>query len=142
MRNYDDFILAFDNMKELPLSPKIYHSHTQPAHDYFYNKVQSCSSHIDAARRMSSRGRVLLLVYPPPGPMAVETVKAYTDVYPQGNDTVVYVGEGRGGANGNDELFNYFCNSGEWILTKVLDVQKSIKGYERCFCFQRIIKSN
>lgn len=139
--SHDDYILAYDTMQDLPLSPKIYHSHTQPAHDYFYDKVRKCSSHNEAVRRMSSRGRVLLLVYPPPGPMAVETIKAYVDIYPQGNDTVIYVGEGRGGANGNDELFDYLCNdSGEWAIIKIMDVQKSLKGYEKCFCFQRIQK--
>ena len=128
-------------MQELPLSPKIYHSHTQPAHDYFYGQVRKCSSHTEAARQMSSRGRVLLLVYPPPGSMAVETIKAYVDIYPQDNDTIIYVGEGRGGANGNDELFDYLCNdSGEWAIIKIMDVQKSLKGYEKCFCFQRIKK--
>lgn len=44
--------------------------------------------------------RALLLVYPPPGPMARNCLEAY-----QGN-VLFYVGEGRGGANGDAEFFD------------------------------------
>jgi hypothetical protein len=80
--------------------------------------------------------------------MAVETVEAYANANSK-NDTVVFVGEGRGGANANDELFDYLLGrDGEsnttikkqWALMKVMDVRPSPggKGYEKLFVFQRV----
>ena len=135
-----EFILPFDDMSELPLSPQVYHRHTAPAREHFTN-VQK-SSHVDALRnKWETRGRVLLLVYPPPGPMAIESVKAYIDVY-EGNDTVVYVGEGRGGANANDAFFDYFCSDAGWAVESIMNVEQSPggKGYEKCFVLRRIKK--
>ena len=136
-----DFILPFDDMSELPLSPQVYHRHTAPAREHFA-KVQK-SSHVDALRnKWETRGRVLLLVYPPPGPMAIESVQAYLDVYPEGNDTLVYVGEGRGGANANDAFFDYICADGSWAVENIMNVEGSPggKGYEKCFVLRRIKK--
>jgi len=150
-----EFVKAYDNMEQLPLSPKIYHKQTLPANKYFYDKVQR-STHIDSVQK-NARGRVLLLVYPPPGPMALETVEAYVNASPgyrgsQQNDTVIYVGEGRGGANANDAFFDYLlgCNGATqennddtkksgWVLEKVMNVNKSPggKGYEKMFIFRR-----
>lgn len=136
-----DFVLAYDNMQDLPLSPKIYHEKTLPANKYFYNKVQK-ASHVDAVKGFACRGRVLLLVYPSPGKMAIETVKTYVAQSDQ-NDTVVYVGEGIGGANANDYFFDYFLGKSDdavqWVLLKVMDVHRSPgnKGYEKVFVFQR-----
>lgn len=151
-----EFSLASDSMEQLPLSPMIYHKNTLPAHKYFYNKVRNLSN-IDAVRE--SRGRALLLVYPPPGPMAIETVKAYLNASSRyhgvlKNDTVVYVGEGRGGANADDSFFDFFlsCQNStssdddsevkgdqhEWVLEKVMNVRTSPgdKGYEKLFVFR------
>ena len=132
-----EFVLPFDDMSELPLSPQVYHRHTAPAREHFAS-VQK-SSHVDALRsKWETRGRVLLLVYPPPGPMAIESVKAYIDVY-EGNDTVVYVGEGRGGANANDAFFDYFCSDEGWTVENIMNVEQSPggKGYEKCFVLRR-----
>ena len=134
-----EFILPFDDMSELPLSPQVYHRLTAPAREYFANVRKS--SHVDALRnKWETRGRVLLLVYPPPGPMAIESLQAYLDVYPEGNDTLVYVGEGRGGANANDAFFDYICFDGSWAVEKIMDVEASPggKGYEKCFVLRRI----
>lgn len=138
-----DFIIPYDDMTNLPLSPKVYHRFTKPANEYFHQNVQKCTSHIDAVRKWESRGRILLLVYPPPGPMAVETVRAYVEVYPEGNDTVVYVGEGRNGANGNGDLFDYFLKDNTWVLLSVSDVRPSVggKGYEKMFVLRRVAKA-
>ena len=134
-----DFVLAFDNMQELPLSPKIYHERTVPAKQYFYDKVK-VASHVDAVKGFASRGRVLMLVYPSPGKMALETVKAYIEASDQ-NDTVVYVGEGIGGANADEEFFKYFLGTqkAEWAILKVMEVKRSPggKGYEQMLVFQR-----
>jgi len=145
-----DFVLAFDDMTNVPLSPKIYHNLTQPSKDFFFTRVRKCSSHIDAVRRIECRGRVLLLVYPPPGPMALETVEAYVNAYPEGNDTVIYVGEGKGGANANDAFFDYFLRGesrpndrkNRWCLMKVINVHPPLggKGYERLFVLKRLGK--
>jgi hypothetical protein len=145
------FITAYDNMEELPLSPKVYHRNTIPAKKYFFDKVERLS-HTDAVR--GAYGRVLLLVYPPPGPMALETVLAYLNASPRysgscKNDTVVYVGEGRGGANANEAFFDYFlgCNAPsedtekhEWVVEKVMSVLPCPggKGYEKMFVFRRV----
>jgi len=133
-----EFVLAYDDMSELPLSPEIYHQHTQPAHDYFYSRVRKSDSVESVLRQWSCRGRVLLLVYPSPGPMAVESVKAYAELGSE-NDTVVYVGEGRGGANASEDLFDYF-ESGDWAIMQVLPVkpQPGGKGYEKLYILQKI----
>lgn len=149
-----DFIIPYDNMSSLPLSPKIYHQYTKPAHDHFHPNVIHSTSHVDDARRMTNRGRVLLLVYPSPGPMALETVKAYVDIYPKGNDTIIYCGEGIGGANANKEFFEYFLNCedtnvGEtrdeehkyrWYVLEIMDLFPAYggKGYEKMFVLKRV----
>lgn len=137
-KNVFDFVLAFDDMSELPLSPDIYHERTQHYHDYFYSRVKKCDDIHTTLRQWSCRGRVLLLVYPPPGSMAGETVKAYANLGPE-NDTVVYVGEGRGGANADNALFDYLEN-GNWAILRVLPVQSPPggKGYEKLYVFQRV----
>jgi len=140
-----NFVLAYDNMEQLPLSPEIYHKNTLPANEYFFNAVKR-ASHIDAVQ--DSGGRVLLLVYPPPGPMAIETVMAYLKDN-RNNDTVVYVGEGREGANADDAFFNFFLGYNEknkhkndhqcqWVLEKVMNVRTcpGDKGYEKLFVFR------
>jgi len=148
-----DFIVPVDDMSSLPLSPEIYHQYTKPAHDHFHPNVIHSTSHVDEVRRMTNRGRVLLLVYPPPGPMAIETVKSYVDIYSKGNDTVIYCGEGYGGANANDDFFEYFLNFEDknmrdvdegfayrWCVLKVMDILPACggKGYEKMFVLQRV----
>ena len=141
-----EFVQAWDNMEALPLSPEIYHPKTIPAHRYFYPNVKKCESHTDVVQGYASRGRILLLVFPPPSPMAIETVKAFVHTHKE-NDTVVYVGEGKGGANCSNEFFDYFLGKGDfsdsqekWILLKVMAVKPCPggKGYEKMFVFQRV----
>lgn len=129
-----EFVQAYDNMKELPLSPQIYHSKTIPAHKHFYPNVKHCTSHM----------------FPPPGPMARETIQAYINAHKE-DDTVVYVGEGKGGANGDDELFDYLLGKAgasdeqsgggavKWELLKIMYVRvcPGGKGYEKMFVFRR-----
>ena len=155
-----EFVKAYDSMKELPLNPTVYHPQTAPSSKHFYQNVRECSSHIDIVRRIENRGRILLLVYPPPGSMAVETVKAYVDSSSSSssssssilssqytrelpsslrNDTVVYVGEGRGGANADDTFFDYL-EAGGWILNQTMEVGTAPggKGCEKLFVFKWI----
>ena len=143
------FIVAYDDMSHIPLNTQVYHKYTQPAQDFFFPNVQKMKGQ-DAVGLIKNRGRVLLLVYPPPGKMAIEVVKQYTKFH--GNDTVIYVGEGVGGANADQELFDYFLNKkgdneddkeGEkyrWYLMKTLDIEDVLgggKGFERMFVLQR-----
>eukprot|EP00411_Alexandrium_monilatum_P028556 CAMPEP_0175383282 /NCGR_PEP_ID=MMETSP0095-20121207/27754_1 /TAXON_ID=311494 /ORGANISM="Alexandrium monilatum, Strain CCMP3105" /LENGTH=263 /DNA_ID=CAMNT_0016681679 /DNA_START=79 /DNA_END=868 /DNA_ORIENTATION=+ len=72
--------------------------------------------------------RALLLVYPNPGPMARKCLENYagerlpptvsrrvmSTVPGEGSDALVYVGEGRGGVNGDDAFFDLL--SAEWRL--------------------------
>lgn len=142
-----DFVLAYDDGSRLPLNPEVYHSKTQPNHLYFYSKVQPL--HADSVestvKQWPCRGRVLLLVYPPAGSdMALQAVKAYDETPTvsakdgSSDKIVVYVGEGRGGANANDAFFDHF-EQNEWILDRILPV-KSFginKGYEQLFIFRK-----
>lgn len=133
-----DFVLAYDNMSELPLNPDVYHSRTKPYHDYFYDKVQPCPSIQRILQQWPCRGRVLLLVYPSPDNMAADALAAYTAIGDV-NDTVVYVGEGRGGANANAGFFDAL-ESGDWVLERILPVQAfGEKGYERLYVFRRVL---
>lgn len=75
------------------------------------------------------RDKTLLLVYPPPGDMALRCVGEY-----QG-DVLVYVGEGRGGANGCDELFDVL--DAEWEAVSVLKLDPFPQCFERLFVLRR-----
>ena len=141
-RNFD-FVLAYDDMSNLPLNTHIYNPYTQPHHDYFGNvhELKTKEHTTKVLQSWHCRGRALLLVYPPPGSMAMDVVELYTNAAPTENDTIIYVGEGRGGANA-DEAFFDFLEAGDWILLRVMDVQKppGDKGYEKLYVLQRNIQ--
>jgi hypothetical protein len=132
-----DFVLAYDNKSELPLDQTVVHKKTQIHRDFFYDKVQKCNDNFsNVLRHWECRGRILLLVYPPPGSMAVDAIVQYVSAS-QRNDIVIYIGEGRQGANANDDLFDQLEN-GEWILRKELEVKPfGSKGYEKLYVLQR-----
>ena len=73
------------------------------------------------------------------GPMAAECVQTYIDAAPN-NDTLIYVGEGRGGANGDDYLFDILEN-GEWMLKEVIEVVKppGDKGCEKLYVCSKLL---
>ena len=132
-----EFVLAYDTMEDLPLNTNVYHAYTKPAREYFYDRVRKMETTEATLRQWSCRGRILLLVYPSPGSMALDTIKAYVAMGEE-NDMVVYVGEGRGGCNANDELFEYFESNQEWILLDVLPgvAQPGGKGFENMYILQ------
>jgi hypothetical protein len=135
-----DFVLAYDDMSELPLDARIYNDRTQPYHDYFYSQVRKSRSVESVLQQWQCRSRVLLLVFPPPGDMAYNAASAYVDVSPVFNDTIVYVGEGRGGANADDAFFD-LLESGDWVLVKVMPVQSfGDKGFEKLYVLKRVAK--
>ncbi|CAB9527109.1 expressed unknown protein [Seminavis robusta] len=132
-----DLVLAFDDRSELPLDQQVFNKKTQIHRDYFYDKVKKCDANFsNTLRHWECRGRVLLLVYPPPGDMAINAVEQYVSAAPI-NDTVIYVGEGRGGANANEALFDQL-ESGDWILMRVMKVKSfGSKGYEQLYILKR-----
>jgi hypothetical protein len=134
-----DIVLAYDDRSSLPLNANVYHSQTRPHRSYFYDRVQPCPSIQAVLSQWQCRGRVLLLVYPPPdSDMARDALQVYADVN-DGSATVVYVGEGRGGANANDAFFDLLeASDAQWILEEIVNVQPmGSKGYERMFVFTR-----
>jgi len=70
--------------------------------------------------------------------MAIDALKMYTDAAPE-NDTLIYVGEGRGGANGDEALFD-FLENGEWALADVLEVLRppGDKGCEKLYVLHKM----
>ena len=141
-------------MSQLPLNSQIYHKYTKPAQEYFFPNVQNMKGQ-DAVGSIKNRGRVLLLVFPPPGDMAAEVVKQYGKF--DGNDIVIYVGEGLNGANANQKFFDHMLNkdidehssddesNGEakykWCILETVEVEDLLgggKGFEKMFIFKRI----
>ncbi|VEU33549.1 unnamed protein product [Pseudo-nitzschia multistriata] len=135
-----DFCVAYDNNSNLPLNTHIYNQYTQPHHDHFgtVQKVESTMHLEKVLRSWACRGRALLMVYPPPGSMAIDALKTYTGASSD-NDTLIYVGEGRGGANGDDAFFDFLENE-EWILVDVLEVTRppGDKGCEKLYILNKI----
>jgi hypothetical protein len=77
-----------------------------------------------------------LIVFPDPGEMAARCVSKYSSAC-DANDMFIYVGEGRGGANGSNALFD-MLESGEWVLRHTMKVSPlGGKGHERLFVFMR-----
>ena len=113
-------ILSFDDMSSLPLSLSLYHSRTKPNADHFDQELRKGDSRLFADERAAAalRGRALLIVFPDPGPMALETLLKYKSMGPE-CDTFVYVGEGRGGCNANSRLFDELEGE-EWELREVM----------------------
>merc|ERR1712060_332038 len=80
----------------------------------------------DVVREHSDRS--LLLVYPNPGPMACKCLENYR------GSTLVYVGEGRGGVNGDDLFFDMLRD--EWKLQRTEVVDTLPDCYERVYVLQ------
>jgi hypothetical protein len=139
-RKVHDFVVAYDDYSELPnWSPdptlpkqQQYKTRSNPKSPPLV-KVQPCPS-LSVLTQWTCRGRVLLLVYPPSdSDMAVEALQQYTEASTS-HTTLIYVGEGRGGANANDAFFDALQG---WMLVHILPVQSfGNKGYEQCFVFQ------
>jgi hypothetical protein len=153
------FIVAYDDMSQTPLNTQIYHKYTQPSQNYFFQSIQNMKGQ-DAVGLLKNRGRVLLLVFPPPNDMALEVVKQYTKF--DGNDTIIYVGEGVGGANANQAFFDYFLNQNQddsksvndndgddgsssnkfkWVVLETKEVEDVFgggKGFEMMFVLKRV----
>ena len=118
-------------------------SNFEPSPFLNFGSVQKVDSTTDLSKVLRSwacRGRALLMVYPPPGPMAIDTLKIYSEASPE-NDTIIYVGEGKGGANANDAFFDFLETNG-WVLLEILEVLRppgdKSKGCERLYILQKV----
>jgi hypothetical protein len=131
-----DFVLAYDDMSNLPLNPAVYRTDkTDALTKHFFGKVQECKNRKEVFSKCP--GRVLLLVYPPPGGMAKECLQAYLEADPINNDIIAYVGEGRFGANADESFFDAL-ESDEWMLWRLLPVKPfGTKGYEKLYIFKK-----
>lgn len=133
-----DFVLAYDNGSSLPLRRALYHR-SRPEREHFYPHVWPLVAGTVAAtvRQWPCRGRVLLLVYPPTqSDLALSAVQAYDAV---AGHTIVYVGEGRGGANADAAFFDYLEDPARaWYLDRVMDVASfGSKGHEKMFVLRK-----
>ena len=131
-------VRAYDNGSQLPLNPAVYHARTQP-HQAYFGTVLPCADLTSCLAQFENRGRILLLVYPPPDSnLAVDALRTYTAVDPIRNDIVVYVGEGRGGATANNAFFETLAANGTWYVTHILPgVPCGTKGHDQVFVFQK-----
>lgn len=150
--DYKVNVIAFDSMKFLPLRGAMYAmkkksptSQLSPQEEeeslhtkFFHDNVLVGDENIFnvAHLRPVLAGRALLIVFPDPGEMAARCVSNYSGAC-DSNDMFIYVGEGRGGANGSDALFD-ILESGEWELRHTMKLNPlGGKGYERLFIFVR-----
>eukprot|EP00977_Amphora_coffeiformis_P025631 scaffold20880_cov174-Amphora_coffeaeformis.AAC.6 len=160
-------VRAYDDGSQLPLNPNVYRKGTVPYEQYF-GTVFPCPDIASVLAQFENRHRILLLVYPPPdSDMAVNALQAYTALYehhPDDDDSnhhpdpmLIYVGEGRGGANANEAFFQALATIDNvtttankdgrtttthsyyaWYLIQILDgVPCGTKGEEKVYIFQR-----
>ena len=87
---------------------------------------------VQAVRRHRGEGRSLLLVYPGPGRMAAEALDTYVAT---GGEVLVYVGEGRGGANADADFFDALA--AEWSVVGHAPVVPFRGGLERMVVLRR-----
>mgnify|MGYP002803428389 CR=1 FL=1 len=84
----------------------------------------------DAGAAVSqSAGRTLLMVYPPPGEMAVRCLQCYK------GETLIYVGEGRGGVNGDNTFFDLLAE--KWKLEDTMSLDTLPWSYESVYVLKR-----
>ena len=146
---YNIDIVAFDNMISLPLNPRVHTCKTDGYAQYFYQgKVRCGDATIFGKNQINRRyqldGRILMIIFPDPGPMAIECLQAYIKSN-ECNDMFIYVGEGRGGANGNSAFFDELESvddkgAPKWHLQETCKLNPfGEKGFERLFVFKKNI---
>eukprot|EP00967_Tisochrysis_lutea_P118670 scaffold193022_cov50-Tisochrysis_lutea.AAC.2 len=84
---------------------------------------------VEVLRSDANKDRTLLLVYPPPGPMAAAALKAY------GGRFMLYVGEGRGGYNADRSFFDAL--EANWRLKSVVRLAPFRGGFEKLYVLKR-----
>ena len=141
MNNDFEIVLAFDDYSAVPINPNAFGGRSksnEAIKEYFYSNVQVGDQ--NTAFGLNNQvtpayGRVLLLIFPGPDDMAIKSLQKYVN-QGQKNDYLVYVGEGRGGANANEEFFDFLENQ-NWVLENVFGLDPIGNGFERAFFFRR-----
>ncbi|GMI41281.1 hypothetical protein TrCOL_g7653 [Triparma columacea] len=135
-------VVAFDDMSGVPLNRNLYHGGTKPNRDHFFSAVRKGDSSVfrggSGSGYVGEGGRVLLIVYPDRSGWALETVTAWMKQSTD-NTAMVYVGEGRNGANACEGFFDLLEGEG-WRVVRVEDLGcKGGKGYEKAFFMERVV---
>lgn len=134
-------VRAYDNASKLPLNPRVYHNGTA-VHAKHFGHVLPCPDVASVLAQFENRGRILMLVYPPADDtLAADALRAYTALT-AAHDTLVYVGEGRRGANASDDFFDLLETVDDdgmaWCLLHILPgVPCGTKGEECVYILQR-----
>lgn len=135
-------IIAFDSMTNVPhpYLPNATASQSFEESKKYFGEVMEGDASVfqppDKAEERGITGRALLIVFPDQGPMAFQCLKSYVSSSPQ-NDLFIYVGEGRGGANADDALFDWL-EGGDWVVQQSVPLKPfGSKGFERLFVFKR-----
>lgn len=121
-------IVSYDNFSAVP-TPDVTAPHRRggvaAAADSVEGPVRRGG--IEVLARHSDRS--LFLCYPPPGPMAHQALKAFK------GSTVVYVGEGVGGCNGDAAWFEELIRA--WEVERVVPLRPFAGGCERMYVLRR-----
>jgi hypothetical protein len=113
-------VLAVDNQSMLPLPQEQVDDSGQSAPVVSIGDEASLKQHPE---------RTLLLVAPPPTDMARRCLELYE------GSTLVYVGEGRGGAHADDAFFDALEHS--WKVGKIVEVDPFPECFERMYILQK-----
>lgn len=138
---YSCDVLSFDDMSALPLNPSLYHNRTEPNNKYFDYKLRKGDEKIFHKKYGSQfemlRGRALMVVFPERGTTMRNFLEAWKSMSSE-NRYLIYVGEGRGGANSDDSFFDEI-EGGGWKLLTVKNVKSfGTKGFEKLFVLERV----
>jgi hypothetical protein len=136
-------IIAFDSMANVPSPylPNATPNQSREESKQYFGEVMQGDENLfqppEVAAERGITGRVLMIVFPDQGPMALNCLKSYVSASPKLNDVFIYVGEGRGGANGDAALFDWL-EGGDWLMTQTVALKPfGTKGYERLFVFKK-----
>ena len=114
-RNVD--VVAFDDASEIPHAVR----------DLPAVGVKQGSEKVLTEPTNASRS--LLLVYPPPDGMALRCIQSYS------GNTVLYVGEARGGYNADEKFFDTL--ESRWRVKRIIELKPFPGGHERLYVLRR-----
>lgn len=147
-------MMAFDNMTSVPLRVRG-GAGTPSAATPIQTDITDCSyfrpvregsetvlTNWQRITQFGLQDRVLMIIFPDPTDMAIKTLRNYVALVEKKGSydpVFVYVGEGRGGANGNHQLFDELENpQNGWKLEGTCALSPfGDKGYERLFVFRK-----
>lgn len=141
-------IMAFDNMTSVPLQRQAQQAQQRLGSDksWFFTPIHEGSETVlnnwQRVTQFDLQNRVLMIIFPDPGDMAIKTLRNYAKLVDQKGDfdaVFIYVGEGRGGANADAAFFDELeCARSGWTLESTCELAPfGNKGFERLFIFRR-----